>query len=94
MGLSVLRQLLVDIKRAHWFSRIADKATDISNKEQFVVGIRWVDEAFTIHEDPIELIHVPRTDSATLTSALMDCLIRLCLPIHNAVDKHMMEQVI
>ena len=65
MGLSVLRQLLVDIKRAHWFSLIADEATDVSNKEKFVC-IRWVDEAFTIHEDPIELIHVPRNDSATL----------------------------
>ena len=43
--------------------------------------IRWVDEEFTIHEDPVELMHVPKTDTATLTSALKDCLIRLCLPI-------------
>ena len=81
MGVSLLRGLLVDINRAQWFSLIADEATDVSNKEQLTVCIRWVDEDFNIHEDPVELIHVPKTDSATLTSALKDCLIRLCLSI-------------
>lgn len=36
---------------------------------------------FLIHEDPVELIHIPKTDSNTLTSAMKDSLIRLCLPI-------------
>ncbi len=81
MALSALRALLVDISRAQWFSLIADEVTDVGNKEQFTVCIRWVDDEFIIHEDPVELIHVPKTDSATLTSALKDCLIRLCLPI-------------
>ena len=81
MGVSLLRGLLVDINRAQWFSLIANEATDVSNKEQLTVCIRWVDEDFNIHKDPVELIHVPKTDSATLTSALKDCLIRLCLPI-------------
>ena len=45
------------------------------------VCIRWVDEDFSIHEDPVELIHLPKTDSNTFTCALKDSLIRLCLPI-------------
>ena len=81
MGLSVLRGLLSDIKTAHWFSLLADEATDTSNKEQLVICIRWVDEEFKIHEDPVELIDLPKTDSATITSALKDCLIRFSLPI-------------
>ena len=81
MGLSLLRKLLSDIRSAEFFSVIADEATDISNKEQMTVCIRWVDEDFLIHEDPVELIHLPKTDSNTLTSALKDSLIRLCLPI-------------
>ena len=81
MGLSVLRGLLSDIKTAHWFSLLADEATDTSNKEQLVICIRWVDEEFKIHEDPVELIDLPKTDSATITSALKDCLIGFSLSI-------------
>ena len=77
----MLRGLLSDIKTAHWFSLLADEATDTSNKEQPVICIRWVDEEFKIHEDPVELIDLPKTDSATISSALKDCLIRFSLPI-------------
>ena len=52
MGLTVLRGLLCDIYRAQWFSLILDEATDVSHKKQMVVCIRWVDEEFSIHEDP------------------------------------------
>ena len=65
MGLSLLRKLLSDIRSAEFFSVIADEATDISNKEQMTVCIRWVDEDFLIHEDPVELVHLPKTDSNT-----------------------------
>ena len=40
MGLSVLRRLLCDIRRAQWFLLILDEATDVSHKEQMVVCIR------------------------------------------------------
>ena len=72
MGLTILRGLLSDIKEAHWFSIIADEATDVSNKEQLTLCVRWVDKELVIHEDPLELIHVPKTDSNTLTSVLKD----------------------
>ena len=36
--------------------------------------IRWVDDDFDIHEDPIELINVPQTDAQTLTSYLHQSL--------------------
>ena len=73
MGLRVLRDVLNEIRSANWFSLIVDEATDISNKEQLNICIRWVDNNFEIHEDPIELIPVPKTDSATLTGANKDC---------------------
>ena len=34
-----------------------------------------------IHEDPVEQIHVPKTDSSTHTDAIKDSLVRLCLPL-------------
>ena len=68
-----MRDVLNEIRSANWFSLIVDEATDISNKEQLNICIRWVDNNFEIHEDPIELIPVPKTDSATLTGAIKDC---------------------
>ena len=35
----------------------------------------------TIYEDPLELVHVPKTDANALTSVVKDCLIRFSLPI-------------
>ena len=81
MGLTVLRGLLNDIKAAQWFSIIVDEATDISHKEQLTLCVRWVDMELTIHEDPLKLVHVPKTDANTLTSVVKDCLIRFSLPI-------------
>ena len=46
-----------------------------------IVCIRWVDEEFSVHEDPVELINPSKTDSNKLTFALKDSLLRLCLPI-------------
>ena len=55
MGLCVLQNLLKKIREAPFFSIIADEATDVSNKEQLAVCIRWVNSHLEIHEDTIEL---------------------------------------
>ena len=77
----VLRGLLNEIRCTQWFTLIADEATDISNKEQMCVVIRWVDDMYEINEDPIGLIQLPKTDANTLTSALKDVLVRCILPL-------------
>ena len=46
MGLSLLRKLVGDIRNAEYVSVITDEATDISNKEQMTVCIRWVADDF------------------------------------------------
>ena len=74
MGLSVLRGLLADIKSCVFFQLLL-------MKQVMLVCIRWVDDSFEIHEDPIELINVPKTDANTITACIKDCLIRCCLPI-------------
>ena len=60
---------------------IADEASDVSHKEQLCITVRWVDSFFQIHETPLELVHVTKTDSETLTSLIKDSLVRLALPI-------------
>ena len=58
---------------------MADECTDIANKEQFVVCIRWVDETLTNHEDVIGVYNVDTIDARTLTSAIHDVLLRMSL---------------
>lgn len=55
--------------------------TDLSQKGQLTLCIRWVDDDMEIHEDQVELIHVPKTDATTLTHTIKDSLVRLCLPL-------------
>lgn len=81
MGDYVLRGLLTDIRRALWYTLIADEATDVKHTEQMSVVIRWVDEVYEINEEPIGLVQVPKTDAETLTNALKDVLIRCILPL-------------
>ena len=40
------------------FSIMADECSDISNKEQFTICIRWVSEDIVAHEDLIGLYEV------------------------------------
>ena len=49
--------------------------------------MRWVDEDISINESPLELIRVPKTDSATLVSCIKDCLFRCVLPLSQFKDQ-------
>ena len=46
MAHHILREILIEIRQSLKYSLIADEATDVSNKEQLCVTIRWVDDAF------------------------------------------------
>ena len=74
MSNQLLRTLLNEVREVSLFSLIADEATDISNNEQLCVSVRWVHTSFTIHESPVELINVPKTDAATIATVIRDCL--------------------
>ena len=79
MALSILRQISASIVWNGFFTIMADECTDIANKEQFVVCIRWVDETLTDHEDVIGVYNVDTIDARTLTSAIHDVLLRMSL---------------
>lgn len=81
MGKNVLREILQDIREAKCFSLLADEATDMSNAEQLCINIQWVDYELNIYEAPLELIHVPKTDSSTITTLIKDSLIRFNIPL-------------
>ena len=56
MALGTMRQLSANM---------ADETVDVSNKEQLVICIRWVDDCFVIQEDFIEMLPLERRNAYT-----------------------------
>ena len=55
MGNTVLREILTTIRglAPGWYAVIGDEATDVQYSEQLDVSVRYVDDDYTINEDPI-----------------------------------------
>ena len=51
MALQILRQVCERIRDSGWYTIMADECTDVANKEQFTICIRWVGEDMQDHED-------------------------------------------
>ena len=91
MAISILRDVGTSIKTSSWYTIIrimADECSDVSNKEQFVICIRWVDaEQLCEHEDVIGLYHVDAIDAKTLVAVIEDVILRLGLNFANCRGK-------
>lgn len=83
MAHNILRTISSCIRRNGFYSLMADECTDVANKEQFVVCIRWVDHDLVGNEEVIGLYQVDNISSNTLTLTLEDVLLRLGLAIQN-----------
>ena len=56
----IRNKLTTEIKKAKYFSVLADEANDYSNKEQMSFIIRFVDENDEIREEFLEFVHCPK----------------------------------
>ena len=74
----VIRDLVSEI-RGGFFSIICDEYTDISNKEQVTICIRWVDKELQAHEDFFGFYNVSDNGAKTMVSAIKDVLLKLQL---------------
>ena len=62
MALGMMRQISANIHNA-FFTIMAYETADVSNKEQLVICIRWVDDCFVMHEDFIGMHPLERTNA-------------------------------
>ena len=60
--------------------KIADEATDVSNREQLNLSIRWVNDNYEVSEDLVGLFALPNTTASTITEVIKDFLVRCDLP--------------
>ena len=82
MGLQVLREITKNVQGSPFLTVMIDETTDITNREQVTLVIRWVTEDLQVHEEFIGLYTVHSIDAATLTSVIKDVFIRMNLSIH------------
>ena len=83
MGNTLLRSLLQNIKQSSpaWYAIMGDEASDIANREQLNISIRWVNESYEISEDPVGLFCLTNTTADAICDAIKDILIRCSLPL-------------
>ena len=58
MALQLLRDIATNLHGSLFYTIMVDETTDISNCEQDVLCLRWVDDNFNVHEDLIGLYKV------------------------------------
>ena len=84
MAHSILRKVTKCVHINTHYALMADEVTDSSNREQFVVCLRWVDKlTFAVNEDLIGLYQVDDITAATLFSSLKDVLLRMNISLQN-----------
>ena len=83
MSLTILREISENIQNSVYYTIRADEVTDSSNKEQFVVCLRWVDHDLVTHEELVGRYAVDNITSETLVNSLKDVLLRMGLSVQN-----------
>ena len=63
---------------------MVDETSDVSNKEQVVICLRWVGCDFEVHEDFVGLYEVASTGAEIIFGVIVDVLQRLNLPLSRA----------
>ena len=79
MALNILRKISANIRNLSYFTIMADEANDASNKEQFVICLRWVDDEFKVHEEFSGLYEIDSLTANTLVAAIKNTLLRMNL---------------
>ena len=72
---------------------MADEVTDSSNQEQFVLGLRWVNEDLNSHQELIGLHLLQNICPDTAVACIRDVLIYINLVFKNWRGLHVLTEV-
>ena len=75
IAMHILRSIVKNIKKSSYYSIMADEITDIINKEQFVICIRWVDNDLNGNKDFVGLHELTVTNAEALALILKDVVL-------------------
>jgi len=81
IALQVLREVAANLHSTTFYTIMVDETTDVSNDEQVVLCLRWVDDNFDAHEEFIGLYKVDSICSDSLVALIKDALLRMNLTL-------------
>ena len=80
----VLCEIAQNIQNAVIYTIMADETADMSNKEQLVFCLRWVDDDHIVHEDFIAIHPMKGTGADQIVFLIKDILLRMNLRLKDA----------
>ena len=84
----ILDDIITDVKKAKYFTIIADEAHDTSNKELMSVVLRYVDPNLDVKEDFVGYVHLADgMTGANIADAILNFVSSLGLDIQNCRDQ-------
>ena len=81
MALRILREIAANLQSSSFFTVMVDETTDVSNVEQVVVCLGWVNEGFEIRVEFVGLYEVASTGADIIYTVITDVLLLLNLSI-------------
>ena len=81
MALMILRKVGHKIRSSVWYTILADECTDVANREQFTICLRWVGEDLHDHEDFLGLYQMATIDANSLLRVIKDTLLCMSIPL-------------
>ncbi len=82
MALRILREIACEVS-GKWYSVMVDETTDLSNTEQMVMCLRYVDDTLEVHEELIGMYSLESTSAESILSMIKDVLLCLNLRIND-----------
>ena len=89
MALSISQDIISSELAWKWFTITIDETTDVSNAEQMVFCLRYVDANLEVHEEFIGLYNLECTNAEMIVSVVEDALLRMNLSIINVTANAM-----
>ena len=80
MSKQLLRKKLYDVNRSRMFF-LCDEYTDVSNKQQLSMCVRWIGDSLNPHEDFLGFYELPNIASDTVVNASRNSLTCFNLPL-------------
>ena len=84
MALMILWQVGRKIRSSGWYTILADECTDVANREQFTLCLRWVGKDLHDHEDFLGVHQMATVDANSLVRAIKDTLLRMNIPLSHS----------
>jgi hypothetical protein len=80
MALMIQREIAAEVL-GKWYTIMVDETTDLSNNEQMVFSLRYVDDDLEVHEKVIGLHCLESTSAENIVSTIQDILLRMNMRI-------------